>query len=128
MTTKTQAAAVVLVSRAEDGTVTICDANGKTIVCSTADSYVKALGQILDDPTLPKIEDVPPQHANVEEAVVAGVKEVVPQFLQPFVRPGLQGLGAWLRSMSHKTTPSRMGRRRRRRAPTTPPNAKGRAA
>lgn len=121
-----KAAAVVLVTRSENGTVMICDANGKSRTCKTTVSYVQILNEILDDPTLPKIEEVHPHQANVEEAVVAGVKEVVPPFLRPLVRPGLQTVGGWLKALSAKTTPSRTGKRGRRRK--IPRTTKGRAA
>lgn len=127
MTAKVQASAVVLVSRSEDGTVTICDANGKVRDCSSPDSCAQALAEVMDDPSLPKIEDVPPHQANMEEAVVASVKEVLPPFLKPFVRPGLQGIGQWFKSMSHRTAPFHVGRRRRRRY-TPPTSTKGKAA
>lgn len=121
-----KAAAVVLVSRSEDGTVTICDANGKSRVCSTMSDYGTALNQILNDPDLPEFHDVAPEQAHVEEVVVAGVKEAVPPFLRPFVRPGLQTMGSWLSTLSAVRRPPRTRSRRRRGRATT--QRTGRAA
>jgi hypothetical protein len=123
--TSKPAAAVVLVTRSEDGMVTICDANGKSRACRTIGEYAAAVNAILDDPKLPELEDVHPHKAQVEEVVVAGVREAVPAFLKPFVRPGLQTAQLWLSKLSDVRRPPRKKRRGRRRAPT-PSN--GRAA
>lgn len=121
-------AAVVLVTRNEDGSVTLCDANGKPRPCRSPEDYVRVLGQILDDPSLPQYEDVPPQKARVEEIVVEGVREAVPAFLRPFVRPGLHTMGSFLSQLSD----ARRSRRGRRRRKWTPPpisrSKKGQAA
>ncbi len=122
--TSKAAAAVVLVTRSEDGIVTICDANGKSRTCRTIGDYADALNAVLDDPSLPAIEDVHPQKAQVEEVVVAGVKEAVPAFLKPFVRPGLQTAQTWLSKLSDVRRPPRKKRRSRRRSGA----GKGRAA
>ena len=118
------AAAVVMVTRSADGAVTICDANGKSRECRTIGDYAAVLNGILDDPKLPELEDVSPQKAQVEEVVVAGVKEAVPAFLKPFVRPGLQTAQTWLSKLSEVRRPPRKKRRSRTRAS----QRKGRAA
>jgi hypothetical protein len=107
--------AVVLLQRDADGTIAIRDANGNVRVLDPSFAY-DTLQEILDDESLPRIEDAPGEELNVDAAVNEVTKLLAPEPLRPFVNIGIRMLRDRMKKSTASVDANRNFRSRHRAA------------
>jgi hypothetical protein len=102
--------AVVLLQRDNTGQLAVRDANGNVRLLDD----ISVLHELLDDPSLPQVEDVNPDELSVEHAVSEAAKHLAPEPLRPFVQIGIAMLRDRVKKAGSAADTNRNFRSRRR--------------